>query len=243
MEVTKREIIVAISIFLVMISIGIIIKNNIEDIINTKNEKYYKALKIDNNEDMFKYAMQTNVGYILAQGNVQAIDPVEKDIEGQYFYIRKVKEKYTRHTREVKHTRSVGNTTETYYTTEEYWTWDYAGQEEYHVDKFKYLGNEFNYEDIKFYNISYQKTINVDYYTRYVYYGIPSEFQGCLFSKIEDNQCKDIDFKCNTTIEDVIESKKKEAGISSTIFIVVWIFLCIGCAVGYVYLDNKYLED
>lgn len=243
MEVTKREIIVAISIFLVMISIGIIIKNNIEDIINAKNERYYKALKIDNNEDMFKYAMQTNVGDILAQGNVQAIDPVEKDIEGQYFYIKKVKEKYTRHTREVEHTITIGNTTETYYTTEEYWTWDYAGQEEYHVDKFKYLGNVFNYEDIKFYNISYQKTIDVDYYTRYVYYGIPSEFQGCLFSKIEDNQCKDIEFKRNTTIEDVIESKKKEAEISSIIFIIVWIFLCIGFAVGYVYLDNKYLED
>ena len=243
MEVTKREIIVGISIFMIMLSIGIIIKNNIEDSINSNNEKYLKALKIDNNEDMFKYALQTNVGYILAQGNVQAIDPVEKDIEGQYFYIRKVKEKYTRHTREVKHTRTVGNTTETYYTTEEYWTWDYAGQEEYHVDKFKYLGNEFNYEDIKFYNISYQKTIDVDYYTRYVYYGIPSEFQGCIFSKIEDNQCKDIEFECNTTIEDVIESKKKEAGISSTVFIVVWIFLSIGAVVGYVYLDNNYLED
>ena len=243
MEVTKREIIVAISIFLVMISIGIIIKNNIEDIINVKNEKYYKALKIDNNEDMFKYAIQTNVGYTLAQGNVQAIDPVEKDIEGQYLYLEKNTEVYTKHTRVVEHTREVGNTTETYYTTEEYWTWDRVDREEYHVDKFKYLGIEFNYEDIRFHNTSYQKTIDVDYYTRYVYYGIPSEFQGCLFSKIEDNQCKDIEFKCNTTIEDVIESKKKEAGISSAVFIVVWIFLSIAAAIGYVYLDNKYLED
>ena len=243
MEVTKREIIVAISIFLVMISIGIIIKNNIEDIINAKNEKYYKALKIDNNEDMFKYAMQTNVGYILAQGNVQAIDPVEKDIEGQYFYIKKEKEEYTRHTRQVAHTRTVGNNTETYYTTEEYWTWDYVGEEEYHVDKFKYLGIEFNYNDIRFSNITHKDTVDGGYHIRYQYYVIPSEFQGCLFSKIEGNQCKDIDFKRNTTIEDVIESKKKEAGISSTVFIVVWIFLSIGAVVGYVFLDNNYLED
>ena len=243
MEVTKREILVGIAIFFIMMSIGIIIKCNIENSINSKNEKYYKALKIDKDENMFVYALKTNVGYILAQGNVVAIDPIEKDIEGQYLYLEKNTEVYTKHTREVKHTIEVGNTTETYYTIEEYWTWDRVDREEYHSEKFKYLGIEFNYEDIKFHNSSYQKTIDVDYYTRYVYYGIPSEFQGCLFSKIEDNQCKDIEFKCNTTIEDVIESKKKEAGISSTVFIVVWIFLSIGVAVGYVFLDNNYLED
>lgn len=243
MEVTKREIIVGISIFLVMLSIGIIIKNNIEDSINTNNEKYYKALKIDNNEDMFKYAMQTNVGYILAQGNVQAIDPVKKDIEGQYFYIKKEKEEYTRHTRQVEHTRTVGNKTETYYTTEEYWTWDYAGKEEYHVDKFKYLGIEFNYNDISFSNITHKDTVDGGYHIRYQYYVIPSEFQGCLFSKIEDNQFKEKEFRYNTTINNIIQNKENEAGVSSIIFIIVWLILIIAAVIGYVYLDNNYLED
>ena len=48
----------------------------------------------------------------------------------------KVKEKYTKHTRQVEHTRTKSDgTTETYYTTEEYWTWDYIGQEEFHTEK------------------------------------------------------------------------------------------------------------
>lgn len=243
MEITKREIIVGISIFLTLISIGIIIKNKIEDIENTKNEKYYKALKIDNNEDMYKYALKTNVGYVLSQGNVQAIDSVEKDIDGKYFYIKKEIEKYTKHTRQVEHTIEVNNEITTYYTEEEYWTWDYVGQEEYHVEKFTYLGMEFNYNDIKFNNTRYKETRDGGYHIRYVYYTIPAEFQICLFSKMEDNQMEEKDIYYNKTIQQIIQDKEYDATIWPTTFFVLWIIMSIGIVVGYLYLDNNYLED
>jgi hypothetical protein len=243
MEITKREILVGIAIFITIMSLGIIIRSSIENNINSKNEKYYKALKVKEDENMFKYAVQTNVGYILAQGNVTTIDPVKKDIEGEYLYIEKIMQRYTMHTREVAHTTKVGNTTQTYYTTETYWTWDFVNKEEFHADKFTYLGVEFNYGDIKFSNSYYKDTIYDGGYTRYEYYVIPSNFQGCLFSKIENNQFKEIDFKCDTNIEQIIESKQKEPRISGIIFIFVWTILSVGIVFGYLYLDNNYLED
>lgn len=138
--ITKRELLVSIAITLILIGIGFFISSNIEDITNENNEKYFKALKIDNDTSIFKYAIKTNIGYVLANGKIKALNGVSiSDIEGTYFEISKKKEKYTKHTRQVEHTRTVsdgngGYKTEVYYTTEEYWTWDYAGEEKFHTE-------------------------------------------------------------------------------------------------------------
>ena len=68
--ITKREIMVSIIIIFVLITIGFFIANSIENEIEEKNEKYYKSLKIDNNVDQFKYAINTNIGYTFAKGDV-----------------------------------------------------------------------------------------------------------------------------------------------------------------------------
>lgn len=242
--ITKREILVAISITLILIAVGFFISNGIDNGINEKNEKYYKALKIDNNEEQFKYAISTNVGYTLIQGKVQTIEPVSiSDIEGQYFYIKKVKEKYTMHTRQVAHTRQVGNRTETYYTTEVYYTWDYAGSEEFHVDKFEYLGVEFNYGTIKFNNSEYKETIKTSSDTRYKYYIIPVEFEGSLFANIYNNSINENEFYNNKDIKTIMNQKENERRTSIMVFWILWIIFICFIDFAYVYLDNTYLED
>lgn len=242
--ITKREVLVSIAITLILIGIGFLISSGIENGINEENEKYYKALKIVNDENIFKYAIKTNTGNTLAQGKVQAIDGVSiDDIEGKYFYIRKEKEKYTKHTREVAHTTRVGNTTQTYYTTEEYWTWDYVGEEEFHTEKFRFLGVDFDYGTIKFDNSSYKETKQIDYYTRYNYYIIPIEFEGTLFTYINENTINQNTFSENDTIENIIKQKEKEATNFKIIFWVIWIVFIGFIDFGYVYLENNYLED
>lgn len=240
--ITKREILVCISITIILIAIGLFINNGITNAINEKNEKYYKALKIENNDDMFNYAMDTNVGYAFVQGKVTGINPVEKDIEGKYFYIKKVKEKYTRHTRQVAKTKTVNGKTVTYYETEVYWTWDYAGHEESHVDKFIFSGKEFNYGDIKFNNSKYEETINESYYIRYKYYVINNEFNGTLFTKIADNKITEKDFYYKT-IKEIIKEKESEIGTSTAVFWVIWVFGIGMTDFFFVYFDNHYLED
>lgn len=225
--ITKREILVSIIILLILITIGLFISNGIEDSINEKNEKYYKSLKIDYDTEKFKYAINTNIGYTLARGKVKAVEGVSiSDIEGTYLKISKVREEYTRHTREVAHTRTKSDgTTETYYETEVYYTWDYAGKEEFNSENFEFLEVKFKNETIRFSNEKYKKTIYKGLDVRYVYYVIPVEFEGCLFTNIKNNTINENEFYYNTKIEEVIEQKQAEYKSFKIGFWMIWILL------------------
>lgn len=126
MEITKREVIASISIIAVMLIIGVIIHGNISEKIMDSNEKYNKAIKVED-EELFKYGMRTSVGNAFVYGELEVLDPVTySEVGGEYSYIEKVKEEYTMHTRTVTYTDSNGKTqTE----TETYWTWDEVGSE------------------------------------------------------------------------------------------------------------------
>lgn len=242
--ITIRETLVAVAITLVLVGLGFLICGLIKNNVNESNEKYYKALKINNDEEMFKYAIKTNVRYTLAQGTVKAVEGVSiEDIDGKYFKIRKVKEQYTRHTRQVAHKRRVGNTTQTYYTTEVYWTWDYVSEEEFNTEKFNFLGVDFDYEKIKFNNENYKETKNSETNIRYQYYVIPLEFEGTLFTDIDNNTINKNEFSKNNTIENIIKTKESLVKNASEGFWIVWIIIILCIDFGYVYLDNNYLED
>lgn len=243
--ITFREILISIAITLILIGLGFFISDLIKDGINEANEKYYKSLKINNDEEMFKYAIKTNIGYILAQGKIKAVDGVSiEDIDGKYFEIKKVKEQYTKHYREVEHTRTkLDGTTETYYTTEEYWTWDYAGHEKFHVDKFNFLGVDFNYGTINFYNETHKETKDGGYHIRYQYYVIPLEFDGTLFTYIDNNTINKNEFSINNTIENIIKAKENSVEGWNIGFWIIWIIFIGFIDFSYVSLDNYYLED
>lgn len=244
-EITFREILIGIIITLILVGLGFLISTGIKNGISESNEKYYNSLKINNNEEQFKYAIKTNIGYVLAEGKVQAKDGVSiEDIEGTYFYIRKEKEEYTMHTRQVEHTRTKSDgTTETYYTTEEYWTWDYVGKEEFNTEKFNFLGVDFDYGTIKFSNTEYLETKDGGYHIRYKYYVIPFEFEGTLFTYINDNTINDNTFSNNKTIDNIIQKKQDEENTATVIFWIIWIIAIGFIDFGYVSLDNYYLED
>lgn len=244
-KVTKRETLVAIAITLALIGLGIIIFEAIKNNVNESNEKYYKALKINNDEEMFKYAIKTNVGYTLASGTIRAINGISIDeLDGIYLSIKKVKEEYRKHYREEKHTRIKSDgTEEIYYTTEEYWTWDYVEEEKIHVDKFNFLGVDFDYDTIEFYNQSYNTTKEVEYHIRYKYYTIPIEFEGTLFTYINNNTITQNKFSTNKTINEIVKSKEDDVNFINAIFWITWIIFITLIYFGYVYLENNYLED
>lgn len=244
-KVTKRETLVAIAIILALIGLGIIISEAIKNNVNESNEKYYKALKINNDEEMFKYAIKTNVGYTLASGTIRAINGISIDeLDGIYLSIKKVKEEYRKHYREEKHTRIKSDgTEEIYYTTEEYWTWDYVEEEKIHVDKFNFLGVDFDYDTIEFYNQSYNTTKEVEYHIRYKYYTIPIEFEGTLFTYINNNTITQNKFSTNKTINEIVKSKEDDVNFINAIFWITWIIFITLIYFGYVYLENNYLED
>lgn len=242
--ITKREVFVCIAITLILTGLGFILSANISDVINEKNEVYFKSLKINNDEERFRYAIKTNIGNCLINGKVEAVNGVHIDeLENNYFYIKKVKEKYTQHERKVAHTKTVGNKTETYYTTEIYYTWDYAGKEEYHTEQFKFLNVEFSYETLQFINTEYLTTIKVDSDTRYKYYIIPFSFEGTLFTNIQNNTLTNNRFYYDKTIDEIIQEKEKSLDEATTLFWGIWKIIIIILDFGFVYFENDYLED
>lgn len=241
-KITKREILVSVIIVAIMLLLGVVIHNSINDALMLKYQKYNTALQIENDTDLFVYGMKTNIGNAFVYGDLKAVDPVTySEIDGEYSYVEKVKEKYTRHTRTVTKTKTVNGKTQTYTETEEYWTWDVVGRESKQATKITFLDVEFNYGTIDFPHSRHIDTQKESYYIRYKYYGSPAECNGTLYAVLGNETINETQFFNNQTINETIEHLK--TGWELVLFWVVWILLTGGCVFVFYYFDNKWLED
>lgn len=237
MEITKREILASVSIVAVMLLIGFLISGKIQNSIMDNNERYNKAVKIED-EELFRYGMDTNVGDAFVYGDLKAVDTVTyPELGGEYMYVAKIKERYTMHTRVVTH--SNGKTT--YTTTETYWTWDRVGSEDVKCKEVSFCGVNFASNKIDLPDDDYIDTIKESSNVRYKYYGVGTEYKGTIFTDLRDKTISDsTSFYNNLTIDETIE--KLESDFPIIIFWIFWIGL-IGAAVyGFYYLDNEWLE-
>ena len=90
MEITKREVLASVSIVAAMLLIGLLISGKIQNSIMDDNERYNKAVKIEN-EELFQYGMDTNVGDAFVYGDLEAVDTVTyPEIGGDYIFVKKV---------------------------------------------------------------------------------------------------------------------------------------------------------
>lgn len=238
-RVTFREILVSIVIVGLMLSFGFIISNNINNSLLEKYHEYDTALQINNDKDLFEYGMRTDVGNAFVYGNLICLDPVTySEVEGQYSYIKKVKERYTEHTKTETYTDSDGKTHTRIVT---YWEWDYVDSWNKHSTKISFLDVEFPYGKIQFSRDNYIKTIHESSTIRYKYYGSPIKETGTLFAELSKNDINNVHFKANYTIEETINSY--ESHIETILFWILWIILIVGLVIGFCYINNNWLED
>lgn len=237
-EITRREVLASVSIIAIMLLIGTLLSAKISNWQMDRNEKYNKAVKIENNTDLFQYGMDTNVGNAFVYGELKAIDTVTyPEIGGKYIYVEKVKEKYTKHTRHVAH-RSGDHT---YYTTETYWTWDYAGSDDKECKEISFCGVDFPIKKIDYPSPDYIQTIKESYYIRYKYYGTATKYKGTIFTVLKNKTIADgSSFYEDSKIPEVID--RLESGIWNVVFWIFWILLTGFAVFGFYYLDNKWLE-
>ena len=245
-EVTSREIIVSIVIIAAFLIGGFLISGRIQDSIDDANMKYNTAVKIDcsDSNELFVYGMRTNIGNTFVYGELIAVDPVSyPDIDGEYMEVKKTKEKYTRHTRQVAHTRTVNGRTQTYYTTEVYYSWDYAGSESKKCEKVRFCDVEFSSDRI---NLPPLEHIDIQTFgnIRYIYEGSKTEYLGTLFSDLrEDTISEGSDFLANMTIDEAVEHYKNTGGVvKQVVFWLIWITICGACVYGFYSLENRWLE-
>lgn len=222
MNITKNKVIISIPIIALLIIVGVFISNKISDGIADDNAKYNKALKIDN-EDLFKYGMQTNVGDAFVYGKLEAVDPVSyPGVKGQYLYIKKIEEEYVMKIRKVTVTDSKGRTTT---KTETYWEWDEVKREGRKSKNIKLLNQTFKLSQFSIPSTTYITTIKVSSDYRYKYYGVPSKITGTIFTKLSNGNIdsKDIYIHKDMTIQETVESL--ENNYINIFFWIVWILL------------------
>ena len=187
-EITKREILESISIISVMLLIGVLISGKISEHQLDANEVYNKAVKIDNT-DLFQYGMDTNVGNAFVYGDLVAVDTVTyPEIGGEYMYVEKVKERYTKHTRTVTYKDSKGKT---HKKKETYWTWDRVGSEDKKCQEISFCGIVFSSNKIDFPSANYIDTIKESSRIRYKYYGIGTKYTGTIFADLRNQTISD----------------------------------------------------
>ena len=240
--ITKREIIFSIAILAVMLTLGFVIHGSIDNALMLEYQEYNTALRIDGDADMFSYAMSTNIGNSYVRGPLRVLDTVTyPEIDGEYSYVKKVKEKYTMHTRTVTKTRVVNGKTQTYTTTETYWTWDHVKTWSEHSNKIEFLGVEFNYGVVELPASSYITTIKESSKIRYKYYGAPTECEATVYANLHDNTMDTKRTFHYTTIEEAHGFMTSKSEL--IIFWIFWIPLTGGAVFAFVYIDNHWLED
>lgn len=239
MEITKREVLVSVSIIALMLIIGLLINAKISEKIMDSNSKYNKALKIES-QDLFEYGMRTNVGNAFVYGELEILDPVTYDeIGGQYSYVEKVKEQYTQHTRQVSYTDANGKTKT---KTETYWTWDVVSRESKKSKKCLFLNNEFDYSKFDGLYDSYIDTLNGGFHVRYKYYGAPIKATGTIFASLKDGDIGDkVLFRKDMNAKEAYEDALK-GNSPQIIFWIIWIAFTGAITYGFYYLDNDWLH-
>lgn len=242
MEITKREIFFSVVIVCLMLIVGFIISDKINDSVMEQHQKYNTALQINEDTDLFQYGMRTNVGNAFVYGDLVAVDPVSyPEIGGLYGSVTRVTERYTMHTRIVTKTRTTADgKTETYTEIEEYWTWDEIDRDRIHASTIAFLGVEFPYGTIDGFYESHITTIRTGYHLRDQYYGSKTSYTGTLFTVLQDGTISQPHFYNNSTIDETI--KHLESGFEVVLFWILWIIFICGAVYGFYYLDNKWLE-
>ena len=238
MEITKRELVVSISIVAIFLIIGMLISGRLNEVVMDANEKYYKALKVDT-KDVFQYGMDTSIGNAFIHGDFEAIDTVGYlEIDGEYLYIKKVKEKYTMHTRTI--TTTVNGKVKT--RTQTYWTWDVVGSEERQSKEVSLLGIKFNTSQFNIPHGEYITTIKESSHVRYKYYGYPAKSNVTIFTRLSGGniESSNIPVYKDLNIEETIEALEEKHGV--VLFWVFWSVITWSVVFGFYYLDNNWLN-
>lgn len=268
MEITKREILVSIIMVCLMLLLGFFIDAKIVEGQILSKEKYTKALKIDNNNDMFKYAIDTNIGNIIVYGNFNVDKGITTEwLKNDYMYIERVTEEYSKHTR----TECTGSGEDRTCKTETYYTWDVIGSQSRSVDEIEFSGVIFNFGEFTNYpkyrlglnnetvidkkqsyikdNCIYEKKTSFfgssEGDKRYFYKIINKNFSGTVFGTAKDNKFIDKNRLVinHSNIEQFIESGDIGFILGRIGFWLIYLTICGYGVYCYLEYDNDYLED
>ena len=241
-EITARELLFSVIIVILMLTAGFFIGEKIASAADERNQEYEQAAKIDGDKELFEYGMRTDIGNAFVSGTLRAVDPVSlPEIDGEYAYIKKVEERYTKHTRTVTDYDEDGNVCGSHEET--YYTWDAVGHEDYACSQITFLDHAFEYGTIDFPSAKYLKTIKESSKLRYAYYVTEKEYDGTIYAKLADKTISDVTFIEGKGVNDAVEYMCNSSAVGVLVFWIFWIVLICAAVYGFCYLDNRWVED
>lgn len=238
-DITARELLFSTIIVILMLALGLFIGEKIASAGDDANQEYEQAAKIDGDKELFEYGMRTDVGHAFISGTLKAVDPVKlPDIDGEWLFVRKTREKYTRHTRVV--TRGSGKNRHT--EIEVYYTWDDVGHTDYHCQRISFLDNEFKFDTIKVSRLWHLTTKNESSTVRYIYEVCEAECDGTLYAKLGDNTISETTFIYGKSLNEAVDAMRHSPIIWLVVFWAIWTVITGAAVYGFYYLDNEWLE-
>lgn len=240
MEIKPREIAFSVAIVFVMVALGFLLGGKISDHIAETNEKFTTATQITDDQQ-FQYALDTDLGNVIAYGKLVAEQPVSADdLDGKYAILTKITERYTRHTREVTYTDSKGHT---HSRTEVYWTWDEIDRKKDSTETYMFMGASFPAD--KFSVTAHQQgdTIYDSRLVRHYYEAVDANMVGSIHTQIKDHMIADNNrFYTDAEPQAVVNLAIRQGNIAIILFGVLWIALTVGAVYGFCALENRWLD-
>lgn len=243
-DLTLRELVFSVLIVGVMVLIGFFISEVIERKVNDSNLRYNQAVALLTN-DQFKHALDTDVGYVFANGRLVADSPVKNEhLEGEYLSVYVEHQQYRKHTRRVAYTvtDSKGRS-HTKYRTETYWSWDTMSRSSSHSPTVTYCGVNFPYNKFGYSWIGSDTTRHsTGFHARDVVTVVPKTFIASVFGEAKS---KTLVGDGLTLAPISIEAYRKDLTTSHaiSIFWIIWCVVIVFALVGFYFIQNDWLED
>ena len=243
-QLTLREAVFSAFIVGILTVVGFLISGAIERYVHGRQLRYRQAVQIDKNPDEFKLALDTDVGYLFAEGVLETVDPVKHErLDGEWFSIEAAHQKYVRHTRTRSYTvRDSRGHTRVKSRVETYWSWDTYDVERSSAKTVRFLGVELPASKFELGWYSECKIVSTGYNRRIKFAVVPKEMAGTMFAKAAGGTVDgQIEFWRGRNLKSAYEDSVSSC--AKGLFWTAWITATAGILFAFFYAENRWLED
>ena len=243
-RLTLREAVFSAFIAGILTAVGFFISGAIERHVHERQLIYRQAVQIDKNPAEFKWALDTDIGYLFAEGVLETVDPVRHEkLDGEWFSIKAVHQKYVRHTRTRSYTvRDGKGHTRVKSRVETYWSWDTYEVERSSAKTVRFLGVELPAGKFRLGWHSECKIVSTGYHRRIKFAVVPKEMTGTIFAKAADGTVEgQVEFWRGRDLKSAYEDSV--FSYAKGLFWTAWIVVIVGIIFAFFYAENRWLED
>jgi len=242
-DVTKRELLFCIALFILLMFLGFFIASSIRKYENDDDLMYNQAVQITDQGE-FEQAFDTNIGHAFVDGMFTCDGVTYDKITGRYLKIDVMHQRYTKHTRvETYTTTDSKGRTHTHTRTVTYWSWDTIGGFENHCQTVQFKGKTFSYGNFNYGTVPCStETVRTGINHRDVVTTYPRQFYCTVFCNMIYRSFYDV---ATIYYEKNIEQAHKTATthFGVPVFWMLWIAFSVLMCVCFAKQRNEWLED